>query len=88
MQTFERPVESKGKRHVFFDAGRLHRWLRELRCVLVGNRKAVLATKRGVGVDVLTDIVCAIIPIFVFQRLQMNTRTKVALSLLMSLGVL
>ncbi|CAL8577739.1 hypothetical protein XPA_003558 [Xanthoria parietina] len=40
------------------------------------------------GVDALTDIVCAIIPIFVFQRLQMNTRTKVALSFLMSLGVL
>ncbi|KAI4247289.1 MAG: hypothetical protein L6R42_009690, partial [Xanthoria sp. 1 TBL-2021] len=40
------------------------------------------------GVDALTDIVCAIIPLSVFHRLQMNTRTKVALSFLMSLGVL
>ncbi|KAI4207934.1 MAG: hypothetical protein LQ346_000271 [Caloplaca aetnensis] len=39
------------------------------------------------GLDALTDIVCACIPIFVIQRLQMNKRTKTALCLLMGLGV-
>ncbi|KAL8774953.1 MAG: hypothetical protein Q9209_000432 [Squamulea sp. 1 TL-2023] len=40
------------------------------------------------GLDALTDLVCAIIPVSVIHQLQMNTRTKAALSLLMSLGVL
>ncbi|KAL8716908.1 MAG: hypothetical protein Q9225_005794 [Loekoesia sp. 1 TL-2023] len=40
------------------------------------------------GLDALTDLICAGIPIFVFHRLQMNRRTKIALSCLMSLGVL
>lgn len=39
------------------------------------------------GLDALTDIICAGIPICVIHRLQMNRRTKIALSLLMGLGV-
>ena len=40
------------------------------------------------GVDVFTDIVCAIIPIFVIMKLQMDRWTKLALCLLMSGGLL
>ena len=40
------------------------------------------------GLDAITDLVCAGIPAFVILRLQMNTRTKVALCILMGLGVL
>ncbi|KAL8703894.1 MAG: hypothetical protein Q9201_002945 [Fulgogasparrea decipioides] len=40
------------------------------------------------GLDALTDLICASIPIFVIHRLQMNIRTKVAVGFLMSLGVL
>ena len=40
------------------------------------------------GLDAFTDLVCAGIPIFVIYRLQMNIRTKVALCVLMGLGVL
>ena len=42
----------------------------------------------GPGFDALTDLLCAGIPIFVIQRLQMNIRTKIALCFLMGLGVL
>ncbi len=42
----------------------------------------------GPGLDALTDLLCAGIPIFVIQRLQMNIRTKFALCFLMGLGVL
>ena len=40
------------------------------------------------GLDALTDLCCAVIPIFVIQRLQMNRLTKIALCSLMGLGVL
>ncbi|KAL8840208.1 MAG: hypothetical protein Q9170_001415 [Blastenia crenularia] len=39
------------------------------------------------GLDAATDLICAGIPVFVFHQLQMNRRTKIALSILMSLGV-
>ena len=47
----------------------------------------VLAGYVGFAVDVVTDLICAAIPILVIHRLQMNTRTKVALCILMGLGV-
>ena len=40
------------------------------------------------ALDALTDILCAGIPIVLFQRLQMNARTKLALRCLMGLGAL
>ena len=40
------------------------------------------------GLDAFTDLVCAGIPIFVILRLQMNMRTKIALCVLMGLGIL
>ncbi|KAF6220016.1 hypothetical protein HO133_003841 [Letharia lupina] len=39
------------------------------------------------GLDAFTDLVCSGIPTFVLYRMQMNTRTKVALCVLMGLGV-
>ena len=47
----------------------------------------VLAGYIGFAIDVVTDLVCAGIPILVIHRLQMNIRTKVALCMLMGLGV-
>lgn len=46
-----------------------------------------LAGYIGFGLDTFTDLVCAGIPIFIIYRLQMNVRTKVALCILMGLGV-
>ena len=43
---------------------------------------------RSIGLDALTDLTCAIIPVLIITPLQINTRTKVALTLLTSLGVL
>ena len=40
------------------------------------------------AMDAVTDLICAMIPILLVQRLQMDIRTKLALSGLMSLGVL
>ncbi|KAL8779774.1 MAG: hypothetical protein Q9203_001194 [Teloschistes exilis] len=40
------------------------------------------------GMDAVTDLICAGIPVFVIHRLRMNIRTKLAICFLMSLGVL
>ena len=40
------------------------------------------------GLDILTDLVCAGVPILVIRQLQMNKRTKILLCILMGLGVL
>ena len=47
-----------------------------------------LAGYIGFGLDGLTDLVCAAVPIFILHRLQMNIRTKVALCGLIGLGSL
>lgn len=47
-----------------------------------------LAGYIGFGLDAFTDFVCAVIPIFILHRLQINVRTKVALCCLIGLGSL
>lgn len=47
-----------------------------------------LAGYIGFGLDAFTDLMTAIIPVVVIRALQMNTRTKTALCILMGLGVL
>lgn len=42
----------------------------------------------GFGLDAFTDLICAVIPISILHRLQMNKRTKVALCCLIGLGSL
>ncbi|KAI4147929.1 MAG: hypothetical protein LQ341_001701, partial [Variospora aurantia] len=42
---------------------------------------------KGTCLDALTDLLCAGIPIFVIHRLHMNYRSKIALCVLMSLGL-
>ena len=42
----------------------------------------------GFGLDALTDLICAAIPIFILRGLQMNKRTKIALCVLIGLGSL
>ncbi|KAI4205260.1 MAG: hypothetical protein LQ350_000582 [Teloschistes chrysophthalmus] len=40
------------------------------------------------GMDAVTDLICAGVPVFVIHRLHMNIRNKLAICFLMSLGVL
>lgn len=53
----------------------------------LSTHTTVLAGYVGFAVDVVTDLVCAGIPILVIHRLQMSFRTKMALCVLMGLGV-
>ena len=53
----------------------------------MSTHSTVLAGYIGFAVDVVTDLICAGIPILVIHRLQMNLRTKIALCMLMGLGV-
>ena len=53
----------------------------------LSTHTTVLAGYIGFAIDVVTDLVCAGIPILVIHRLQMNLQTKVALCLLMGLGM-
>ena len=48
----------------------------------------VLACYICSAIDIATDLLCAAIPVLVIHRLQMTFRTKVALCVLMGLGVL
>ena len=40
------------------------------------------------GFTILTDVVCAAFPVYIIQNLQMNRRKKIALSFVMSMGLL
>ena len=53
----------------------------------LSTHTTVLAGYIGFAIDVVTDLICAGIPILVIHRLQMNNQTKVALCILMGLGV-
>ena len=53
----------------------------------MSTHTTVLAGYIGFAVDVITDLVCAAIPVLVIHRLQMSMRSKVALCVLMGLGV-
>ena len=53
----------------------------------MSTHTTVLAGYVGFAVDVVTDLLCAGIPVLVIHRLQMTFRTKVALCVLMGLGV-
>ena len=62
-------------------------WNPEVKGSCLSTNTAVLAGYIGFAIDVVTDLVCAIIPVVVIRQLQMNLRTKVALCGLMGLGV-
>ena len=53
----------------------------------MSTHTTVLAGYVGFAVDVVTDLLCAGVPVLVIHRLQMTFRTKVALCVLMGLGV-
>ena len=40
------------------------------------------------GIIILTDVACAALPIIIIRKLQMNPRKKIALSFVMSMGLL
>ena len=62
-------------------------WNPEIEGRCMSTHTTVLAGYIGFGADILTDLVCAGIPIFVIHQLQMSKRTKIALCCLMGLGV-
>lgn len=62
-------------------------WNPEVHGPCLSTHTTVLAGYVGFAVDVVTDLVCAGIPVLVVHRLQMSFRTKIALCVLMGLGV-
>lgn len=62
-------------------------WNKEIRGSCLSTHTTVLAGYIGFAIDVVTDLVCAAIPVLVIHRLQMGIRSKVALCVLMGLGV-
>ena len=62
-------------------------WNMEVHGSCLSTHTTVLAGYIGFAIDVVTDLVCAAIPILVIHRLQMSIRSKVALCILMGLGV-
>ena len=62
-------------------------WNPQVHGSCLSTHTTVLAGYIGFAIDVVTDLICAGIPILVIHRLQMNNRTKVALCILMGLGV-
>lgn len=62
-------------------------WNPEVHGSCLSTHTTVLAGYVGFAVDVVTDLVCAGIPVLVIHRLQMSFRTKIALCVLMGLGV-
>ena len=62
-------------------------WNPQMHGSCLSTHTTVLAGYIGFAIDVVTDLICAGIPILVIHRLQMNNQTKVALYILMGLGV-
>lgn len=62
-------------------------WNPQVHGSCLSTQTTVLVGYFGFAIDVVTDLVCAGIPIFITHQLQMNFRTKVALCVLMGLGV-
>ena len=62
-------------------------WNPQVHGSCLSTHTTVLAGYVGFAIDVVTDLMCACLPILVIHRLQMTFRTKVALCVLMGLGV-
>ena len=62
-------------------------WNPQVHGTCLSTHTTVLAGYIGFAIDVVTDLICAGIPILVIHRLQMNHQTKIALCILMGLGV-
>ena len=62
-------------------------WNPEVKGSCMSTQTTVMAGYVGFAIDVVTDLLCAGVPILVIHRLQMSFRTKVALCVLMGLGV-
>ena len=62
-------------------------WNPEVHGSCLSTHTTILAGYVGFAVDVVTDLVCAGIPVLVIHRLQMSFRTKIALCVLMGLAV-
>ena len=62
-------------------------WNPKINGSCMSTHTTILAGYVGFAFDVITDLLCAGVPVLVIQRLQMTFRTKVALCVLMGLGV-
>ena len=62
-------------------------WIPQVHGSCLSTHTTVLAGYIGFAIDVVTDLICAGIPVLVIHRLQRNNQTKVALCILMGLGV-
>ena len=62
-------------------------WNPEVHGSCLSTHSTVLAGYIGFAIDVVTDLVCAGIPVLVIHRLQMSFRNKITLCVLMGLGV-
>ena len=63
-------------------------WNPQLPGTCFSSHITYLAGYIGFGLDAFTDLICAGIPVLILHRLHINSRTKFALCLLMSLGSL
>ena len=62
-------------------------WNPQVHGSCLSTNTTVLAGYIGFAIDVVTDLICAGIPTLVIHRLQMKNQTKLALCILMGLGV-
>ena len=62
-------------------------WNPQIHGHCMSTHSTVIAGYAGFAVDIITDLICAGIPLFVIHRLKMNFRAKVVLCILMGLGV-
>ena len=87
MQAYGEDMESIPTRSMLLFPCNIPCWLYWVWLVLFpGFEEACLTVT--LGLDAFTDLVCAGIPTFVILRLQMSMRTKIALCVLMGLGIL
>ena len=54
---------------------------------MLSRSNVKFCTDGTLGLDALTDLISAIVPIFIIHHLQINLRTKIAIGILMGLGV-
>ena len=62
-------------------------WNPHVEGACMSTEQTVLAGYVGFAFDIITDLVCALLPIMVISKLRMNRRPKIALCVLMGLGV-
>ena len=63
-------------------------WNPSIKGSCLSQHIVVSVAHAGYAIDVATDLICAVIPIIVFMRMQMSLQTKISLCVLMGVGVI